>query len=143
MNNAKALIPLGFLLSLGLVISTYLVTNVVRDILMANQIIKVRGYAEIDVEWDLAIWHITVKAKDRNMTKAYPVLAAHRKKVLAYLEENGVKPEEIKIIPVQVRERMKRTKRATKQARPRHFSFHRILRSNRRTCTTYKELRHQ
>ena len=87
MNNAKALIPLGFLLALGLVISTYLVTNVVRDTLMANQIIKVRGYAEIEVESDLAIWHITVKAKDRNMAKAYPVLAAHRKKVLAYLEE--------------------------------------------------------
>ena len=111
MNNAKALIPLGFLLALGLVISTYLVTNVVRDILMANQIIKVRGYAEIDVESDLAIWQITVKAKDRNMAKAYPVLAAHRKKVLAYLEENGVKLEEIKIIPVQVREHKKRTEK--------------------------------
>ena len=109
MSNAKALIPLGFLLVLGLVISTYLVTNVARDLLMARQIIKVRGYAEIPVESDLAIWHITVKAKDRNMAKAYPILAAHRKKVIAFLKENGVKPEEIKIISVQVREHKKRT----------------------------------
>ena len=109
MSNAKALIPLGFLLALGLVISTYLVTNVARDLLMARQIIKVRGYAEIPVESDLAIWHITVKAKDRNMAKAYPILAAHRKKVIAFLKENGVKPEEIKIISVQVREHKKRT----------------------------------
>ena len=28
MNNAKAIIPFGFLLALGLVISTYLVTDV-------------------------------------------------------------------------------------------------------------------
>ena len=109
MSNAKALIPLGFLLALGLVISTYLVTNVARDLLMARQIIKVRGYAEIPVESDLAVWHITVKAKDRNMAKAYPILAAHRKKVIAFLKENGVKPEEIKIISVQVREHKKRT----------------------------------
>ena len=109
MSNAKALIPLGFLLALGLVISTYLVTNVARDLLMARQIIKVRGYAEIPVESDLAIWHITVKANDRNMAKAYPILAAHRKKVIAFLKENGVKPEEIKIISVQVREHKKRT----------------------------------
>lgn len=109
MSNAKALIPLGFLLALGLVISTYLVTNVARDLLMARQIIKVRGYAEIPVESDLAIWHITVKAKDRNMAKAYPILAAHRKKVIAFLKENGVKPEAIKIISVQVRENKKRT----------------------------------
>ncbi len=111
MNNAKALIPLGFLLALGLVISTYLVTSVARDLLMARQIIKVRGYAEIHVESDLAIWHITVKAKDRYMSKAYPILAAHRKKVIAFLEENGVKPEEIKIISVQVRERKKLTEK--------------------------------
>lgn len=111
MNNAKALIPLGFLLALGLVISTYLVTNVARDILMAHQIIKVRGYAEIPVESDLAIWHISVKAKDSNMAYAYPVLSAHREEVLTFLEENGVKSEEIRIIPVQVRERKKRTEK--------------------------------
>ena len=111
MNNVKALIPLGFLLALGLVISTYLVTNVVRDIIMANQIIKVRGYAEIEVESNLAIWHITVKAKDSNLAYAYPVLAEHREKVLTFLEENGVKSEEIKVIPVRVREHKKRTEK--------------------------------
>ena len=111
MNNAKALIPLGFLLALGLVISTYLVTNVVRDILMANQIIKVRGYAEIPVESDLANWKITVKAQDRNVAYAYPVLATHREDVLTFLEENGVKSDEIRINPVQVRERKKRSEK--------------------------------
>ena len=123
MNNIKALIPLGFLLALGLVISTYLVTNVVRDILMANQIIKVRGYAEIEVESNLAIWHITVKAKDSNVAYAYPVLAAHREEVLTFLKENSVKPEEIKIIPVQVRERMKRTDKGNETSETEAFQL--------------------
>ena len=123
MNNIKALIPLGFLLALGLVISTYLVTNVVRDILMANQIIKVRGYAEIEVESNLAIWHITVKAKDSNVAYAYPVLAAHREEVLTFLKENSVKPEEIKIIPVQVRERMKRTDKGNETSETESFQL--------------------
>ena len=123
MNNIKALIPLGFLLALGLVISTYLVTNVVRDILMANQIIKVRGYAEIQVESNLAIWHITVKAKDSNVAYAYPVLAAHREEVLTFLKENSVKPEEIKIIPVQVRERMKRTDKGNETSETEAFQL--------------------
>ena len=51
---------------------------------MAHQIIKVRGYAEIPVESDLAIWHITVKAKDSNVAYAYPVLAAHREEVVNF-----------------------------------------------------------
>ena len=63
MNNAKALIPLGFLLALGLVISTYLVTNVARDILMAHQIIKVRGYAEIPVS--SRIWQFGISPSKR------------------------------------------------------------------------------
>ena len=111
MNNFKALIPLGLILALGLVLSAYLVTNLARDILMAHQIIKVRGYAEIPVESDLASWQITVKAKDSNVAYAYPVLTAHREEVLTFLDENGVKSEEIRINPVQVRERKKRTEK--------------------------------
>ena len=53
MSNAKALIPLGLILALGLVILTYLVTKFAREVVMAHQIIKVRGYAEIPVESDL------------------------------------------------------------------------------------------
>ena len=86
MNNAKAIIPFGFLLALGLVISTYLVTNAMRDIRMSHQIIKVRGYAETQVESDLAMWNITVKARDRDMEDAYSDLAKHREKVFDFLE---------------------------------------------------------
>ena len=111
MHNAKALIPFGFLLALGLVISTYLVADAMRDIRMSHQIIKVRGYAETQVESDLVIWHITVKAKNKNMAEAYAVLTAHREKVLDFLKKNRVKAQEVKTLSVHVSERKKRTER--------------------------------
>ena len=104
----KGFIPFGFILALGIVISTYLVTDALRDIRMSHQIIKVRGYAETPVESDMAIWDITVKARDRNMAEAYTVLAEHREKVLNFLQENQVGAEEIKIRAVSVNERRRR-----------------------------------
>ena len=98
MNNAKAIIPFGFLLALGLVISTYLVTDAMRDIRVSHQIIKVRGYAETQVESDLAMWGMTVKARDRDMEDAYSDLARHREKVLDFLKESGVEAQQIKIL---------------------------------------------
>lgn len=98
----------GFLLALGLVVSTYMVTDALRDIRMSNQIIKVRGYAEIRVDSDFAIWNVTVKAKNKNMTEGYTTLESHHEKVLDFLKNNGVKVEEMKLSFVQVRERKKR-----------------------------------
>lgn len=105
----RGFIPFGLILALGIVISTYLVTDAMRDIRMSHQIIKVRGYAEISVESDMAIWNVTVKARDRNMAEAYTVLAEHRKKVLDFLQKNQVAVEEIRIRAVSVNERRKRT----------------------------------
>lgn len=108
MQNAKAVILFGFLLALGLVISTYLVTDAMRDIRMAHQIIKVRGYSETQVESDLAIWTITVKARNRNMEDAYPVVVAYREKVLDFLKNSGVATEDTKIFPIRVKAHQKR-----------------------------------
>ena len=105
----KEFIPFGLILALGLVISTYLVTDALRDIRMSHQIIKVRGYAETPVESDMAIWYITVKARDRNMAEAYTVLAEHREKVLDFLRKNQMAAEEIRIRAVSVNERRRRT----------------------------------
>ena len=123
MNNAKAIIPFGFLLALGLVISTHLVTDAMRDIRMSHQIIKVRGYAETPVESDLAIWSITVKAKDRDMADAYSDLARHREKVLDFLEERGVEAQQIKILSVNVDEHKKLTEKGHKTSKTETFEL--------------------
>ena len=117
MNNAKAIIPFGFLLALGLVISTYLVTDAIRDIRMSHQIIKVRGYAETPVESDLAMWRITIKAKCRDMEDAYSDLARHREKVLDFLKDSGVEAQQIKIFSVDVDEHKKLTEKGHKTSK--------------------------
>ena len=123
MNNAKAIIPFGFLLALGLVISTHLVTDAMRDIRMSHQIIKVRGYAETQVESDLAMWSITVKAKDRDMEEAYSVLAEHREEVLDFLKENGVEAQETKILSADVDEHKKLTEKGHKTSKTETFEL--------------------
>ena len=123
LNNAKAIIPFGFLLALGLVISTYLVTDAMRDIRMSHQIIKVRGYAETQVESDLAMWNITVKAKDRDMEDAYSDLARHREKVLDFLGESGVEAQQIKVLSVDVAEHKKLTEKGHKTSKTETFEL--------------------
>ena len=123
MNNAKAIIPFGFLLALGLVISTYLVTDAMRDIRMSHQIIKVRGYAETPVESDLAMWRITVTAKCRDMEDAYSDLARHREKVLDFLKDSGVEAQQIKIRSVDVDEHKKLTERGHKTSKTEAFEL--------------------
>ena len=123
MNKAKAIIPCGFLLALGLVISTYLVTDAMRDIRMSHQIIKVRGYAETQVESDLAIWNMTVKARDRDMEEGYSDLARHREKVLDFLEESGVEAQQIKILSVDVDEHKKLTEKGHKTSKTETFEL--------------------
>ena len=127
MNNAKAIIPFGFLLALGLVISTHLVTDAMRDIRMSHQIIKVRGYAETQVESDLVMWSITVKAKDRDMEEAYSVLAEHREKVLDFLKENGVEAQETKIFSADVDEHKKLTEKGHKTRKTETFELSQMI----------------
>jgi hypothetical protein len=108
MRDGRYFAVFGFTLALGLVVSTYMVTDALRDIRMSHQIIKVRGYAEIRVDSDFAIWNITVKARDKNMAEGYSTLESHHETVLGFLKNNGVKAEEINLSSVQVRERKKR-----------------------------------
>ena len=103
----KGFIPFGITLSLGLVVSTFLVTDAMRDIRMSHQIIKVRGYAETPVESDMALWGITVKARDKDVIAAYNVLEEHLRDVLDFLQENHVTTEEINVRAVSVNERRK------------------------------------
>ena len=108
MRDTKALASLGAFLALGLIVSTFLATNAMRDIRMSHQIIKVRGYAEIPVDADLAMWGITIKAHDPAMTPAYQELAVGRTKVLAYLDAHGVSDHEITVKSVRVSQRRKK-----------------------------------
>ncbi|MBA7470467.1 hypothetical protein ES707_05754 [subsurface metagenome] len=97
----------GLILAIGLIISTYLVTDVIRDVRLSHQIIKVRGYAEKIVESDLAIWEIYFGIRSENIKKGYPVIEDQKKQVLAFLKEQGVDQGEIHIFSMSINEQNK------------------------------------
>jgi hypothetical protein len=99
---------MGTIIALGVILSTLLVTNVIRDVRLSHQIIKVRGYAEKEVESDLVIWEIRFAITSRDIAKDYSRIEEHRDKISTYLDDQGVKESEIKIGSVNRSERMKR-----------------------------------
>ncbi len=109
MQNGKSFVLFGFMIAIAVVLSTYIVTDAMRDIRMSHQIIKVRGYAEVPVQSDLAKWGITVDASNKEIAEAYHTLAAYRAKVLNFLKSNGLKDADVQIGPVSVSELKKRT----------------------------------
>jgi hypothetical protein len=109
MQNGKSLLSFGFMIAISVVLSTYLVTDAMRDIRMSHQIIKVRGYAETPVQSDLAKWNISVRASDKKIAEAYHMLATDRAKVLNFLKSNGLKDADVQIGSVTVSELKKRS----------------------------------
>ena len=107
MNGKIQLALFGLILAIGLIISTYLVTDVIRDVRLSHQIIKVRGYAENIVESDLAVWRIYFGIRSENIQKGYPVIEDQKKQVLAFLKEHGVDQGEIHIFSVSISEQNK------------------------------------
>ena len=86
----------GIVLALGVVASTWLVTDAMRDIRMSHQIIKVRGYSEVPVESDLVVWDITLRSANTELTSAYATLAEFRGRTLEFLTQQGLDPSDTK-----------------------------------------------
>lgn len=81
---------LGLFLALGLIISTWIAADAVRDVRMSHQIIKVRGYAEKAVKSDRAEWSVAVNAREKTGEEAYARLSEQVRQVQDFFRENGV-----------------------------------------------------
>lgn len=108
----KANMPLfGVMLALGMVGSTFLVTEAMRDVRLSHQIIKVRGYAETTVESNWVEWVIKFSAVSKDIKAGYSSIDQHKEKILKFLRDNELSNEEIKLKSVDVQERMRRTEK--------------------------------
>jgi len=74
MYEKVQMLILGLVLSIAIIISTYLVTDVIRDVRLSHQIIKVRGYAEKVVDSDLAIWRMNLSVRNRDMIEGFTAI---------------------------------------------------------------------
>ncbi|MEA5097801.1 MAG: SIMPL domain-containing protein [Burkholderiaceae bacterium] len=60
-----------------------------------ERFVTVRGVAEKDVKADLAIWPIRVRVAGNDLAEANRSADEARQKVLGFLKENGIKPEDV------------------------------------------------
>lgn len=67
---------------------------------MASQTVTVKGYAERKIVSDFAVWRGSFGVADVNLVSAYSKIEDDLKKVLAYLENNGIKKESVAISSV-------------------------------------------
>ena len=108
MNKQSGLPALGLMLAVGLVVSTWIASDTVRDIRTSHQIIKVRGYAEVPVRSDLAVWEVTVLARGEHLAQAHELLEGYRRETVDFLTSAGIPVEEIASSTVLVEERHER-----------------------------------
>ncbi len=102
---------LGLLLAVGIIISTLVISNTVERVKTQNQRITVKGFAERTITSDIVVWSGQITARSPELVTAYENLQTDLEQVLSYLNEQGVKSEEISVSSVTTTIQYKRTDR--------------------------------
>lgn len=100
-NSWLGLGLLGALLAVGIVVGTLIIAKTVETVKFQNQRITVKGFAERTITSDVAVWSGQITARANELVTAYDELQSDLDKVLTYLEQKGVKKEDITIDSVQ------------------------------------------
>lgn len=85
------------ILSLGLIISSAIVSNTIESLKRKDDIVIVKGVAERKIKSDKAILSITVKSSDREVNTALDNLKLNTKDIIEQLKAEGFTDEEIKL----------------------------------------------
>jgi len=93
-------IGLGLSLAAGLVASAAIVSNALVEIRADAQALEVKGFAERELDSDLATWTGAFTTRDASLTAAYATLERQRAQVLAFLEAAGVPAAAAEVQPV-------------------------------------------
>jgi hypothetical protein len=76
--------------------------HVVRDVRGAPRTVTVKGFAQRPIRSDFAIWTASLTARSPEMPKAYEGIEADRARVLAFLAEAGITPDQVSVSPVSI-----------------------------------------
>lgn len=93
-------------LSLGLIISGFLISNGIVSFKKMDQSIEVRGLAERVVDANEASWQIMFSTASNDITDVSNKIAAAQKNVLDFLATQGFSPDEIQKEPVSISDSM-------------------------------------
>ena len=82
-------------LVIGLVASATILGDSLRQMKRGERFVVVRGVAEKEVKADLAVWPIRVRVTGNELAETNKSADEARKKVLAFLKDNGIAPNDI------------------------------------------------
>jgi hypothetical protein len=94
MSTKKVLI-LALALLVGLVAGAYILGRSLERFRQADRFISVKGFSEREVKADLAVWSIKTSIGSNDLLQGSREIEAAKNKVVAFLNQNGVKNEEI------------------------------------------------
>jgi uncharacterized protein len=105
------LLLLGAFLAIGIIISTLVISKTVERVKLQNQRIQVKGFAERTIQSDIAVWKGRIMTRSPDLVSGYNKLQEDLEKVLSYLEENGIKKENMDVSSVSTVVQYERTEK--------------------------------
>ncbi len=93
--NGVTLISISIILTLGLILSSYMVVEGVKSIKSAPKALTVTGSAKREIKSDVIVWEGSFSVDAEDMTSGYAILKKNAETVKKYFQEKGIKPEEI------------------------------------------------
>ena len=99
-NNLKRdynLMFLGLFLALGMIISMWILSGAILKLSPQNNTIEVKGMAEKSITSDFGTWTGSFTVDCQKLTDGYTMIQQQKEKVLNYLENKGIKREDIQI----------------------------------------------
>ncbi len=101
-------IMMALALVIGMIGSASIVGEAISTSKRSERYVTVRGVAEKEVKADLAVWPIRIRVAGNDLASANYGAETGRKKVLAFLSEHGIKPEDIASQDLRVQDRQAR-----------------------------------
>ena len=97
-----AFLALGLCLACGLIISSYFLSNALKEIKMAERYVTVKGLSERIVEADLAIWNISFRNSANDLEELQNDIDDNKAKLYNFLLGMGFSESEISSMPPQI-----------------------------------------
>ena len=107
--NDRGNIVAGALVALGLILGGWALGAQIKATRLADRFVTVKGLVERQVKSDLAVWPISFKLAGNELGALHSGAETQKKTVLEFLEQQGIKSEEImlgliRVVDTQARE---------------------------------------
>jgi hypothetical protein len=86
----------GYLiLTIGIIVSAIVLSYGFGKITDKSEVITVKGYAEMQIKSDYAIWNIVINSRSYVMAETYSILLQNKSRVLDFLSQNGFEKDQV------------------------------------------------